>query len=272
MKPGRVVIFSDTHLGGPGRGARSAEALRPLWQGAESLVLNGDIAELADPHWRAQAARHILRIQEFCEKDGVELRLLSGNHDPMVSDQRFLRLFDGAMLVTHGDVLHPAISPWNSYAATLRQLNEQALARLDPAEREQLGPQLAAVQHSSSLKWDQVAAHPPGKPVGKLRRMLGLPPVAARVFWYWLTMPHRAARFVARHAPESRFFVFGHYHRTGIWRSGGRVIINTGAFGGVMPPAVVVVEDRKVNIHPVQLDGDVYRLADRPRRSFPLAG
>lgn len=267
----RVVIFSDTHLGGPGRGARTPEALRPLWRGAQRLILNGDIAELSDPTWRVRAAQHVMRIQELCEADGVELKLLSGNHDPMLSDQRFLRLYDGALFVTHGDVLHPAISPWNSNADALERLNAEALASLRPSERMELDPILAAAQHASNLKWDDIASHPHVHET-RLQRILALPPKAARVFWFWLTMPRRAAKFVAHNAPESRFFIFGHYHRTGVWKSGPRVIINTGAFGGIMPPAAVVIEDQKVNVHSVLPDGEAYRLSPQPHRVFPLAG
>ncbi|MCX5662706.1 MAG: metallophosphoesterase family protein [Planctomycetota bacterium] len=269
--PGRVVIFSDTHLGGPGRGARSAEALRPLWKGARTLILNGDIAELSDPTWRVESAKHVLRIQELCEADGVELKLISGNHDPMLSDQRFLRLYDGKMFVTHGDVLHPAISPWNSNAQVLERLNAEAIASLLPSERMELGPILAAAQHASNIKWDDIASHHHPRE-SRLRKLIALPPKAARVLWFWLTMPGRAARFVARNSPEARFFVFGHYHRTGVWKSGGRIIINTGAFGGIMPPAAVVIENQKVKIHAVQPADEAFRLAPHPHRVFPLAG
>ena len=50
MRSQRVVILSDTHIGKPGRGAPSAESLRPLWQKASRLILNGDVAEIHDPH------------------------------------------------------------------------------------------------------------------------------------------------------------------------------------------------------------------------------
>jgi predicted phosphodiesterase len=265
---GRLVIFSDTHLGNPQRGAGAAETLRPLWQGAEKLILNGDLAELADPKWRARAARQVLLIEEFCQRDGVQLEVLSGNHDPQLSDRRHLSLFGGALFVTHGDALHPAISPWNSYAGQLRQMHDRALASLVPTERAELQSELAAAQHASHLKWEDLAAHE--QPLGMARKLLKLPPTASRVLWYWLTMPERAAAFADRHAPAARFFVFGHYHRSGVWRRRGRTIINTGAFGGFLPPCAVVVEAGRLQVYRIARRDGLFHLAPHPRVSFDL--
>ena len=73
----RTVILSDTHLAGNGQGAGSADALRPLWQGADELILNGDTAELSHPTLRADAAREVMRIQDLCEEDGVRAKARS---------------------------------------------------------------------------------------------------------------------------------------------------------------------------------------------------
>ena len=54
-RPRRIVILSDTHLSDGRRGAGSAEALRPLWQGADRLILNGDTAEPRSPRPRDAA-------------------------------------------------------------------------------------------------------------------------------------------------------------------------------------------------------------------------
>ena len=154
----RTGIISDTHLGVPGHGARSAEALRPIWQGADKIIMNGDVAELAHPKWRTAAAYAVMQIQELCERDGVELVLLSGNHDALIDDRRFLWLCNGQVFVTHGDLLHPAISPWSSYAPQLQAVHERALATLAGGEKLDLSAKLAAVQHASQLKWEDMAS------------------------------------------------------------------------------------------------------------------
>jgi predicted phosphodiesterase len=299
--PARTVILSDTHLGRPGCRARSAEALRPLWQGFDRLIINGDVAELADDALRVQAARHVMRIQQACEDDGVELTLLPGNHDPMISDTRYVELCGGEVFVTHGDALHPAISPWTSHRNQLRRFHDltRTAPGSDPApapgsfatspplsrgggysRREHdpmLDATLAAAQYASHFTWDDRHWHPRAEPAG-LSRWLP-PPVraraeyavkVARVLWYWHTLPRRAARFAARYAPDARFFVFGHIHRAGVWRRGGQVIINTGSYDFPSRPHAVVIADGNLEVRRIVPDGDAFAYDSRRRARFTL--
>lgn len=267
--PPRTVILSDTHIGPPGRGARSAKALRPIWRGVSRLVLNGDIAEVHDPKWRTRAAREVLEIQDLCDQDGVELVMISGNHDPMISDRRCLSLCDGEVFVTHGDTLHPAISPWNAYAPRLRQLNEQSLAVLEVSQRHALENRLAAVQHAAHIDWDHEATQPrPIRP--RWWRMMAMPAKVGRVFWYWATMHWRAYAFMLRHTPQARFFIFGHYHHSGIWRMGRRVVINTGCYSFPAQPLAVIIQGQSLEVRRVCRRGEQYHLADRARAVYPL--
>lgn len=251
----RTVILSDTHLAGHGQGAGCADALRPLWQGANELIINGDLAELSDPKWRVDAARQVLRLQELCEDDGVRLTLLSGNHDPLLTDRRFLRLCHGEIFVTHGDMLHPAISPWTSHARQLRELHQNALEQLELIDRAQLDNQALAAAHASNLKWDHLAEHAPtnqnalARHVDKARKI-------AKVLWFWQRLPKLAANFAQRYAPDARFFIFGHIHRAGIWQFGSQTIINTGAYHCPRNPHAVVIEDRTLAVHRVRFDID----------------
>ncbi len=270
-QPGqRTVILSDTHIGKPGRGAPSAASLRPLWQGADRLILNGDIAEVHDPTWRGKAAREVLAIEEMCEEDGVEVVILSGNHDPMISDRRSLTLYDGAIFITHGDILHPAISPWNSYAPKLQSLHEKTLSLLNPSELSSLDTRLAAVQHVAHIDWDQADSHRPATGP-KWQRALAIPVKAGRVLWHWSTMHWRAYGFMLRHAPDARFFIFGHYHHSGVWRMGKRVVINTGSYCFPAMPLAVVIEGQELRVYPIRWDGHRYHLRDKPQSTFEIA-
>lgn len=266
----RTVILSDTHLGGNGQGAGSADALRPLWQGADELILNGDSAELSDPKWRVEAARHIMRIQDLCEEDGVRLTLLSGNHDPHITDRRFLRLCSGEVFLTHGDMLHPAISPWTSHAKQLRELHEDALKQLALVDRAQLDMQAMAATHASNLKWDHIAkgdGPKPGPVQGKLEKARKI----AKVLWFWHRLPRLAAQFAQRYAPEARVFVFGHIHRAGVWQFGNQTIINTGAYHYPRNPHAVVINGQTLAMHKVIFDADNgHQLAEQPRFTTEL--
>lgn len=261
----RTVIISDTHLSGNGQAAGSADALRPLWQGADELVINGDTAELSDPKWRVDAARQVLRIQELCEEDGVRLTLLSGNHDPLVTDRRFLRLCNGEVFLTHGDMLHPAISPWTSYAKDLRKLHEDALKQLKLVDRAQLDMQAMAAAHASNLKWEHLASHEPVKH-NPLYRKMDMARKVAKVLWFWHRLPKLAAQFAQHYAPDARFFIFGHIHRAGIWRYGEQTIINTGAYHNPCNPHAVVLQDQTLTVHRVMADKvSGHRLAEQPK-------
>ena len=116
-RPRRIGILSDTHLSDGRRGAGSAEALRPLWQGADRLILNGDTAETRSPRTRDAAHQRLEELKQLTADDGVELTLIAGNHDPFVSELDWLELAGGAVVLNHDDILHPAVRTWDESVA-----------------------------------------------------------------------------------------------------------------------------------------------------------
>lgn len=264
-KAGRVVIISDTHLGRPHCAAASAAALRPLWQGADQCVINGDIAEIHHPDQWAVAARQTMQLFDLCEADDVELTMLSGNHDPFISDIRHLHLAKDAVLVTHGDVLHPAVAPWSPAAGRIRAAYHDALASVDVAARDELEQRLIAAQHASHAEW-----HDLKKETSKstLLGMMTRPWAIVQVMLYWRQVPRLAAEFAARCAPRARFVVIGHTHRPGIWHVDERVIINTGCYGFPGSPRAVVLEGNRLSVWRIVMRSGAYHLADRPLAQF----
>lgn len=266
----RTVILSDTHLAGNGSGAGCADALRPLWQGADELIINGDVAELSHPDLRVDAAREVMQIQDLCEADGVRLTMLAGNHDPHLTDRRFLRLCSGEVFLTHGDMLHPAISPWTTHARKLRELHQDALRQLTLIDRSQIEMRAQAAAHASNQKWEHIAAEELPQ-LGPIARQADRINKIAKVLWFWQRLPGLAARFAQRYAPDARFFVFGHIHRAGVWRFGHQTIINTGAYHCPRNPHAVVVDGQTLTMHKVHYDAKQgHRLADKPRFSAQL--
>lgn len=264
---GRIVILSDTHLGRDKGAAVSAAALRPLWQGANHLVLNGDVAEVHHPVHRGAAARQVMELLELAEADGVQVTMLSGNHDPYLSDVRHLRLAGGRVFITHGDVLHPAIAPWSPSADKLRTVHQLALARLDPSQRGQLEHRLAASQHAAHAEWAYLEANKSRSALGELMQRPWLIP---RILMYWHRIPRLAAEFAAEHVPDARFIVLGHTHHQGVWHVANRVIINTGAFGFPAKPWAAVLDQGELAVRPILFDRSTYRLSKRPVASFPI--
>ncbi|MEM9790439.1 MAG: hypothetical protein AAF842_08525 [Planctomycetota bacterium] len=267
----RTVILSDLHMGRPNHGVADPAMLRRLWRDADELILNGDSAEVHDRMYRARAARLMLRLQDLCENDGVHLAVISGNHDPLLTDRRYLRLHGGEVFVCHGDMLHPAISPWTDHARRLQELHDEAKASLEPRSAGTLDGQLGISQHAAYRNWDDIGAHAPvpGRfdvVRGYARKAIKL----AKVAWYWQTLPQRAIGFARQYMPESRFFIFGHIHRAGVWHDGDRRLINTGAYASPARPRAVVIEGGVLRVHRVTRRGDAYAMSDRPLAAFPL--
>jgi predicted phosphodiesterase len=264
----RTIIISDTHLG-RGRGAAiSASALRPIWQGFERLIINGDVAEIHHPHHRAAAAREVIKLQDLCENDAVELTLLSGNHDAYLTDSRHLWLADGQVFITHGDALHPAVAPWSPNAAIVRRAHDEAAARLAADERDSLEQRLSVMQHAAHAEWAQL-----GELAGKssIFAMLIRPWAIAQVLQYWHIAPKLASMFVKAHAPEARFVVLGHTHRPGIWTLDGRTIINTGSFGFPGSPRAVTIAGDRLAVQDIRKARGAYELAANALAAFDLA-
>lgn len=264
---GRITIISDTHLGRPRQAALSADALRPIWAESSRLIINGDIAELHHPDLEDEAEAQVIRLFELTMLDGVVLTLISGNHDPYISDLRHVHIAEGAVFVTHGDVLHPAIAPWSPAAPRVLDAHERALARIAPEDRDHLQARLSVSRYASTAErhaLEKAASHT------RFFDLLLHPRAVVKVLHYWYTIPRLAAHFTRNHAPEARFMVFGHTHHPGIWTIEDLTIINTGSFGFPGKPRAVVIENGELKVLAIRLQGGEYRLAKKPIRTYEL--
>lgn len=256
-----TLIISDTHLGKPGR--VTAEALRPIWQGVDELVINGDVAELQIPWLRTAAVREIDTLDHLTRRDGVKLTFISGNHDAFLTDTRHLILAGGQILVMHGDALHPAVTPWTRSARIMRKMTKRALAELAPSQQNCLKTRLTIAQHvghSEFLEDYVLTSHGQGGLSKALRRPWEVP----HVLRYWGQEAGRAERFLERYSPETRILIFGHSHRPGVWRRGDRTLINTGAFTFPGRPWCVRLGGGEVQVHRLVKQGRVYQQHPKP--------
>jgi len=246
---GHALIISDLHLGRPGRRSPTAEALRPLWQDADELIVNGDVAEVHHPHYRGVAAREVLRLADLCHEDGVRITVISGNHDAYLTDRRHLLLADGRIIVTHGDSLHPQIVPWSPDAHRLESAYRAAMQHVDDPAAPTLEDILAASQHAAHHEWIITSNH---SRRAALRRLLTNPRCMLEVIRAWRNYPVHAAAFAALHVPDAQVIVFGHTHRAGVWTPGERIVMNTGSFGWPGRPHAVLVDGETVSLWPIE--------------------
>ena len=264
---GHIVIISDTHLGRPKCAALSALALRPIWKDATRLIINGDIAEIHHPKHADAAGEQVIKLFEYCERDGVILTLLSGNHDPYISDLRHVHIAEGNIFVTHGDVLHPAIAPWSPRTPRIRIAYEKAISAVDPEDRDHLISRLSVSRYASAQECQALAN---AASQSSIMGMLLRPWAILQVLHYWKVVPRMAAHFTKYHSPEAKFMIFGHTHRPGIWHFDDMTVINTGSFGFPGRPWAVTIEDRQLSVWRILRCSDTYCLAETPVRTYEL--
>ncbi len=223
-----VRIFSDLHLGLRVSRIEAVAALRPLFEGAGTVVFNGDTWQELNFCVRERSAEMLDELESLCAKLGCDTVFLSGNHDPGWPGPGWVELAGGRIIITHGDALMFDGSPWK------REILANAPKVLElwaehPAADEEIGARLRVARsiaralpsrdqqsgrHIWQRAWD--AATPPRR--------------ALRMLEAWLSQGTLANHFCDRYFPRAEALVIGHFHRHGLWRRGSRLIINTGSF------------------------------------------
>lgn len=223
-----VRVLSDLHLGH--RISRIAEVggLRPLIEGAGTVVFNGDTWQELTVAVRERSAAMLAELRALCASVGCEAVFLAGNHDPGWPGPGWIELAGGKVVVTHGDALLFDGSPWKREILThgqrvLELWGDHPGAAEEAAERLRLARAIARELPSQ----DQ----PAGRRLWQRAWDAAVPPQRAlRMLQAWWHQPALAAQFCERYFPAAEVIVIGHFHRHGSWLRGGRRIINTGSF------------------------------------------
>ena len=230
-----IRIISDLHLGYSGSLLTAAEQLRPLLEGANTLVVNGDAAELRIEQRCPNGRRQLVEFQGMCAKAGVEAVFVNGNHDPAISSVNHLDLHGGAILVTHGDMLFTDPAPWCKDGRMIGQAHRQMLNAMDDELFEDFEARLRLVK-DAIISVGLPELHLPSGPLARLVMFAreAWPPTRPFTILRCLRQyPRRAATLARVFRPRARFILIGHFHVPGIHRLGARVVINTGSF---IPP------------------------------------
>jgi hypothetical protein len=243
-----IRILSDLHYGDRSSALTSLTQLTPLLDGVSQLILNGDTLDTRPSSTPERTAALLTDIRNFFAHSAPPTTILTGNHDPDISEIHLHALLAGALFITHGDALFDDLVPWSRDAALARQLVVRELSALPPSERSQLHPLLSAYRRAAYAIPQRHHSDPHG-----LRYLLGFlqdtiwpPGRVFRVLRAWREAPHRAAAFVQHHRLPARFFAMGHTHRCGITHTpSGLIVLNTGSF---CPPcatgAIDITPDR----------------------------
>lgn len=261
--PSLVRIFSDLHFGDRASRLSAPDALAPLFEGADRIVLNGDTLDTRPSPFPDDSVALRDTITEFFARRAPSAVLLTGNHDPDVSPTHALEFADRAVYVTHGDILFDDIVPWGRDAAVLRAAIADGFSSLPPDARDRLEERFTVFRRAAACVPQRHQAEKHG-----LRYLVGLaadtvwPPTRVlHVLRAWRETPALAAALVARHQLPARFFVMGHTHRLGAVRTpGGLVVVNTGSFCAPSDPGVVDITDTHLVLRRVDRRGGEFRL------------
>jgi len=261
----RTLVLSDLHLGRP-NGAGRADAFEALLADFDRVIVNGDVAELHHPDFAGDAELELARLRDICFSRGIKLDLVAGNHDPFVSDLRSLALADGAIYITHGDALHPAVAPWSPCASVMRQAYAAALASTAQGTAEDAA-RFAAAREASLAEWRAMGD---GAHISTIGSMARRPTLALAVLGYWARYPRLAAEWAERFAPQAGTVIVGHSHRGFVRSVDGRQVVNTGAYSFPGAPAGVVVEGTTVRVHRLARRGHLFVLAQDAVAAWPI--
>ncbi|MDP3070733.1 MAG: metallophosphoesterase family protein [Opitutaceae bacterium] len=267
-----IRILSDVHFGDRASRVTRLAQLRPLLDGADHLVLNGDTLDTRAGPQPAHTAETRAAVADFFPRHVGTVTLLTGNHDPDISAEHEIELGDGIIWVTHGDVFFDDIVPWGNDAPLIRTLL---------ADTRQSAPPHPANLETRFEAFRRVAASIPQRhqserdPLKYTLSFLGdtawPPQRILRVLRAWRDGPALAAAMARRHRPQARWIVCGHTHRPGITRPpGGPVVINTGSFCPPFGARLVDILPDHVVVHEVRPSRGEFRRGPVVAE-FPLA-
>jgi predicted phosphodiesterase len=228
-----IRIVSDVHFAERSSRVRALGQLRPLLEGADLIVLNGDTLDTrpgGNPARTAQMRREVLDFFGSC---GTPVTFLTGNHDPDLTSQHSLDFEDGRVLVTHGDILFDSIVPWSGEANLIRHRVRSALAALPADGGGGLEGRLGVFRgiEATIPQRHQAETNPLLYALRLANDTVWPPHRAFHMLKAWKDAPGKAAALASAHRPKARCIVIGHTHRPGVWRSpSGVAVVNTGSF------------------------------------------
>ena len=250
----RILVLSDLHLCKRLSSVGDVLELRPLWQGFDELILNGDTEETYSKRCSQRSIEATRTLIQTAEGDGLQVHLLTGNHDPMISDRHYYSTHDGKILIFHGHAVFQEVTPWTWYGKAIASHRRKLIDKSSDTFESQLQATQIASDYSASG--------------GKNKNKPSLITLPTRVAWSvlkvleaWRKFPHMTFRWVSTYAPEAKFVIVGHTHHAGIWNVQDKVIINTGCFGFPSYPCAVVLENSNLMVFRIRKKNNTFCLS-----------
>ena len=236
----------------------SAAALRPLLEGAATVVFNGDTLEERKLAYTERSRALYDDLRRLCDDLDARTVFLSGNHDPFTPEGRSLDLAGGRVFVTHGDAIYHDLTPWSHFRREAFEASRRIRAEFSAESLAALETQLEVANRTAAeMEFPQVRPH---NGIGGFLRKW------AAEFWppkrpflilnTWLNAPRLAHRFRESHRPRARCIVVGHTHLPYCSRRVDKWAINTGAFVTPSVARTVDVRGDDLTVRRVDRRGD----------------
>ena len=242
--------------------------LRPLWDGVDHVLLNGDTAELHAPTMVEDATRELEMLVDACERDGVGLSCTAGNHDPFLSSLLSCDLADGRVLVIHGHTIHRKEPRPLVPGQVLEHGDTTSLGGRHRMDASALQDGLARSRRYTPPDEDLKA---PQTFLESIPWVMRKPLLVPKILHYWKRFPGHADAFAEHVLPGARVVLVGHSHRQGIWRFPDRLVVNTGSWTWPGRPWGILVEGTKIRVHDILVNGEQLRLSSTPRLEHDVA-
>jgi predicted phosphodiesterase len=262
-----ILILSDLHLGHRASRIKHPDQLGPILHGPGSVIFNGDTSEMRNPEDRVVGRKLAADLARICHQAGRKAFFVNGNHDPTVSGTNHLDLADGAILVTHGDILFLDVAPWSHDAGQYRKKHLQILDGLGPDGYVDFEKRLLASKRTSiELQMLEVPLTRGRSPGFRLLIRNCWPPWRPlMIIKAWSEVPGRAADLARVFRPQAKFVIVGHTHCPGAWEVAPRVIINTGSFVPYFGACAAIIESGRIEVRQINFSRQQLVLGKRLR-------
>ena len=253
----KTLILSDIHFSKPSSSALSPQMFTPLFNEIDALILNGDTAETLSEQMSAPSVAMTEELISLASRSGVEVELITGNHDPDISKTHHVHAFEDRVLVMHGHAVLDGVAPWSWRSKHIKKMVSD---RLIPASLDEVLELITEV--SQQVGTDSIESNKPST----LKMASLAVPAVFHILKSWFNFPTLTYNFLKRYSPHTKVCVTGHTHRKGVWKRDDVVIINTGCFGRYAfpsKPLAVILDDknRTVKVHPIKTISGEFELA-----------
>lgn len=245
----KVLVLSDLHLGSKAsRAASCLDDIARVAAGFDRVILNGDTLDrcYTDPREDDGALRFIEKARNCCASRNGPPEMLTGNHDPMISDTHWVYDEHSQTLIFHGDCIR-------DYTHITKRTDQLLKAKLEERWAALGGRPNAFLALHENYRQVQREFLPIINPYKKTKTVMQYalaliypPRRPFDIIHYWMTAPDLALKLASGFNRTVKNVVVGHTHKPGSWKINGVSVFNTGSYMPMSGAFAVCIDGEKV--------------------------